>query len=56
MLTGLHTCGDLASSMLELFVTNSDIKSLCSVGCCYHLLLEEFDEEELNAGTKVKPV
>ena len=56
MLTGLHTCGDLASSMLELFVTNSDIKSLCSVGCCYHLLSEEFDEEELNAGTKVKPV
>ena len=56
MLTGLHTCGDLASSMLELFVTNRDIKSLCSVGCCYHLLSEEFDEEELNAGTKVKPV
>ena len=56
MLTGLHTCGDLASSMLELFVTNPDIKSLCSVGCCYHLLSEEFGEEELNAGTKVKPV
>ena len=56
MLTGLHTCGDLASSMLELFVTNPDIKSLCSVGCCYHLLSEEFGEEELNAGTKVKPI
>ena len=53
MLTGLHTCGDLASNMLELFVTNPDIKLCCSVGCCYHLLTEAFVNEELKTGNIV---
>ena len=45
LLTGLHTCGNLASSTLELFVVNADVKSVCSVGCCYHLLTEGFLQE-----------
>ena len=50
MLTGLHTCGDLASTMLKLFVSNSDVKCLCSVGCCYHLLTEEFLQAKPSSG------
>ena len=50
LLTGLHTCGDLASTMLKLFVSNSDVKCLCSVGCCYHLLTEEFLQEMPSSG------
>ncbi|KAK3595236.1 hypothetical protein CHS0354_021553 [Potamilus streckersoni] len=46
MLTGLHTCGDLGSSMLELFVNNPDVAVLCGVSCCYHLIHEKFSKEE----------
>ena len=43
MLTGLHTCGNLAASVLQLFVNNPlPVRVLCNVGCCYHLLEEEF--------------
>ena len=42
LLTGLHTCGDLAPSMLRIFCVNDSIKALCNVGCCYHLIEEEF--------------
>lgn len=41
-LTGLHTCGNLAASCLKIYKTNNYIKLLCNVGCCYHLLVEEF--------------
>ena len=34
-LVGLHTCGDLASTMLKVFVTCPEIKALVSVACCY---------------------
>ncbi|XP_069048334.1 probable methyltransferase-like protein 25 isoform X2 [Lepisosteus oculatus] len=43
VMVGLHTCGDLAPSMLRMFVSKSELKAVCSVGCCYHLLSEEFD-------------
>lgn len=43
MVVGLHTCGDLASSTLRIFITKPEIKAVCSVGCCYHLLSEEFE-------------
>ncbi|KAL3881435.1 hypothetical protein ACJMK2_027877 [Sinanodonta woodiana] len=46
MLTGLHTCGDLGSSMLELFVNNPDVAVLCGVSCCFHLIREKFAKEE----------
>ncbi|CAN7995028.1 unnamed protein product [Ixodes hexagonus] len=43
---GLHTCGDLASSALKLFVRCPRAKVLCLVGCCYHLIQEEFVEPQ----------
>jgi len=39
-LTGLHTCGNLAPNCLNIFVQNPEIKLMCNVGCCYHLLTE----------------
>ncbi|XP_053514763.1 probable methyltransferase-like protein 25 isoform X3 [Artibeus jamaicensis] len=43
LMVGLHTCGDLAPNTLRIFASNSEIKGVCSVGCCYHLLSEEFE-------------
>ncbi|XP_075228951.1 putative methyltransferase-like protein 25 isoform X2 [Lycorma delicatula] len=47
VLTGLHTCGNLASSCLKLFVDNKDTEQGCArllvnIGCCYHLLTEKY--------------
>lgn len=42
LLTGLHTCGNLAPSTLRLFVANPAASVVCNVGCCYHLLREDF--------------
>ncbi|XP_056434576.1 LOW QUALITY PROTEIN: methyltransferase-like protein 25 [Gadus chalcogrammus] len=42
VLVGLHTCGDLAPSTLRMFAAKRELASVCSVGCCYHLLTEEF--------------
>lgn len=42
-MVGLHTCGDLAPSTLRMFVAKPELAAVCSVGCCYHLLSEEFD-------------
>ncbi|KAL0963007.1 hypothetical protein UPYG_G00348300 [Umbra pygmaea] len=53
VMVGLHTCGDLAPSTLRMFVAKRELLSVCSVGCCYHLLSEEFDptrQDELNKG------
>lgn len=44
-LTGLHTCGNLASNSLKIYQNNDKIKALCNIGCCYHLLVEEFGED-----------
>eukprot|EP01107_Rhizomastix_libera_P000651 TRINITY_DN11270_c0_g1_i3.p1 TRINITY_DN11270_c0_g1~~TRINITY_DN11270_c0_g1_i3.p1 ORF type:complete len:517 (-),score=132.98 TRINITY_DN11270_c0_g1_i3:54-1604(-) len=41
VLVGLHTCGNLASAMLNLFFTVDAIKSIVSVGCCYHMITED---------------
>ncbi|XP_074258578.1 putative methyltransferase-like protein 25 isoform X2 [Saimiri boliviensis] len=45
LMVGLHTCGDLAPNTLRIFASNSEIKGVCSVGCCYHLLSEEFENQ-----------
>ncbi|GAB0093900.1 methyltransferase-like protein 25 [Sergentomyia squamirostris] len=37
-LSGLHTCGDLAVTCLEIFTRDPDVKFLCNIGCCYNLL------------------
>ena len=42
-LVGLHTCGNLASTSLQLFANSRQTHFLCNVGCCYHLLDEAFD-------------
>lgn len=52
-LVGLHTCGNLASNSLKQFVRNDEIKLLCSVGCCYHLLHEEFEPDIFNDEVRV---
>lgn len=48
VMVGLHTCGDLAASTLRMFVAKPELSAVCGVGCCYHLLSEEFnpDREE----------
>ncbi|XP_026097798.1 methyltransferase-like protein 25 [Carassius auratus] len=45
VLVGLHTCGDLAPSTLRMFGAKQELRAVCSVGCCYHLLSEEFDHD-----------
>ncbi|CAN7977081.1 unnamed protein product [Ixodes persulcatus] len=35
VLVGLHTCGDLGSSIVRLFTQTPAVQGLVSVGCCY---------------------
>ncbi|XP_047118887.1 probable methyltransferase-like protein 25 [Schistocerca piceifrons] len=44
LLTGLHTCGNLAPACLQLFIRENNVSAVCNVGCCYHLLEEHFCE------------
>lgn len=37
-LVGLHTCGNLGPTSIKLYNNNKNIKMLCNVSCCYHLL------------------
>ncbi|XP_065525718.1 probable methyltransferase-like protein 25 isoform X2 [Lathamus discolor] len=46
MMVGLHTCGDLAANTLRIFTAKPEIKAVCSVGCCYHLLSEQFENHK----------
>ncbi|EMP26518.1 Putative protein C12orf26 [Chelonia mydas] len=46
IMVGLHTCGDLAPNTLRIFTAKPEIKAVCSVGCCYHLLTEEFENQK----------
>lgn len=43
-LTGLHTCGDLASTCLRVFQESDQISAICNIGCCYHLNSQRFDD------------
>uniref|UniRef100_A0A5K4F363 Methyltranfer_dom domain-containing protein n=1 Tax=Schistosoma mansoni TaxID=6183 RepID=A0A5K4F363_SCHMA len=36
LLLGLHCCGDLSQSMIELFQKDNSAQILLLVGCCYH--------------------
>ncbi|NXT84907.1 MET25 protein, partial [Zapornia atra] len=49
VMVGLHTCGDLAANTLRIFTAKPEIKAVCSVGCCYHLLSEQFEKQEGNS-------
>ncbi|KAL7882581.1 hypothetical protein SRHO_G00002390 [Serrasalmus rhombeus] len=53
VMVGLHTCGDLAPSTLRMFVAKPELQAVCSVGCCYHLLSEQFDQDGQNCETAV---
>ncbi|XP_022912237.1 probable methyltransferase-like protein 25 [Onthophagus taurus] len=44
-LIGLHTCGHLAVSSLNIFVKNLNVKTICNVSCCYHFLEEQFESD-----------
>ena len=37
LLCGLHACGDLSPSMLDIFI-QSEAKAVVNVGCCYNLV------------------
>jgi len=42
-LIGLHTCGSLGTTCLKLFTESKNcLKLLVNIGCCYHLIDEEF--------------
>lgn len=43
-LSGLHTCGNLAPSCLRIYGENQQIMAVCNIGCCYHLINEQFSE------------
>ncbi|XP_075712912.1 putative methyltransferase-like protein 25 isoform X2 [Rhinoderma darwinii] len=54
IMVGLHTCGDLAPNTLRIYTSKPEIKAVCSVGCCYHFLSEQFEyleEEEQTEGS-----
>lgn len=42
LLTGLHTCGDLAASLLRLYSCSTHVSVTCHVGCCYHMISERY--------------
>ncbi|XP_045611979.2 methyltransferase-like protein 25B isoform X1 [Procambarus clarkii] len=45
-LLGLHTCGNLAPTMLRIFTNMSTCQAVVSVGCCYMKLDTHSDETE----------
>jgi hypothetical protein len=45
LLCGLHTCGDLSSTICKIFL-NSPVKALVNVSCCYHKISEKKEKEE----------
>ena len=45
-LVGLHTCGDLGSVALRLFLRQPVLRAACVVGCCYHHMTEGESGEE----------
>lgn len=46
LLCGLHTCGNLSSTLIHHFVSCKMVRILCNVGCCYNLLIEELYDEK----------
>lgn len=49
-LVGLHSCGNLSNSIMNLFLNNqkSSRKLLCNVACCYNLLNEKYSKDFLS--------
>lgn len=51
---GLHTCGDLATSIFRLFATSEQIQWAVNVGCCYHFLSEQGEQPGFPMGEALK--
>jgi hypothetical protein len=51
---GLHTCGDLATSIFRLFATSDQIQWAVNVGCCYHFLSEQGEQPGFPMGDFLK--
>ena len=49
VLVGLHTCGNLATTMLRLFAESKVLVGLVSVGCCYMKLSETENPQLLSS-------
>lgn len=60
LLIGLHTCGDLAPSMLRMFAASKQLGALINVGCCYNLMTVptavDAAEEEKNSSISGYPM
>ncbi|XP_068711394.1 probable methyltransferase-like protein 25 [Montipora foliosa] len=52
-LVGLHACGDLVPMALRIFVNEPSVKLICIVGCCYHLVSQQFGLESNHACSEV---
>lgn len=50
-IVGLHTCGNLASTSIQLFANSKECHFLCNVGCCYHMLDEAFEVNSMGEGS-----
>ena len=60
-LVGLHSCGNLSNSIVNLYVNNNaneavgdGCKLLCNVACCYNLLNEKYAETDCESHLDLK--
>ncbi len=44
-IVGLHACGDLTSIVLRMFASLPTAAAICVVGCCYHHITEDCEDE-----------
>jgi len=54
VLVGLHTCGNLSCTLLDLFCANECISALVFVGCCYNMLTLPNPMTEQNKQTNIE--
>jgi len=53
-LIGLHSCGNLSNSIVNLYATSNDSRLLCNVACCYNLLNEKYVENVVENSVDIK--
>jgi len=51
VIIGLHTCGNLAWTLMDLFL-NSEAVAMIGIGCCYHSLVDENDRDGIRNDEK----
>ena len=56
ILVGLHTCGDLAPTILRVYVESRQVVGLLSVGCCYMKLSCRGEAGHTSSAQLQKPV